>query len=118
MYRMMMITLVALLFGLLPISSQFAMASASNCGHGTATGEMTGHASMAKPDCGNHHQKQQLPCNMGGNCTSASCTAFIAPGTAVAASWTVPDLAFVVIPTRAPRGQHLLPLEEPPRMAA
>lgn len=118
MYRMIVITWVALLFGLMPISSQFVMASAANCGHGTATHEMTGHATMAKPDCGNHHQKQQLPCNMGGNCASTACTAIIASGTAVAMSWTAPDLAFVILPTRAPHGQHLLPLEEPPRAAA
>ena len=117
MYRMIVITLVALLFGLMPISSQFAMASASNCGHGTVTHEMIGHASMAKPDCGNHHEKQQLPCNMGGNCTFAGCTAFIAAGTAIPLSWTMPEMAFVAVPNRAPQGQHLLPLEEPPRFA-
>lgn len=113
-----MIALFALVFGLMPISGQFAMASVSGCEHGASVHPLPGTASQAEIDCGDHHKKQQIPCNMGGKCTSTGCTAFFSAGTAVATFWTLPVLEFVIPPSRAPQGQHLAPLEEPPRQAA
>jgi len=118
MLRTTMIALLALVFGLMPIVGQFAMASASECEHGISVHELEGTTSQARLDCGDHHQKQQMPCNMGGKCTSTGCTPFFSAGTAVATFWTLPGLEFVIPPSRAPQGQHLAPLEEPPRQAA